>query len=298
MSDDVKKPQEIDLSKVSNIDAVTKKDKHMKDLVEKKVSIKAKKRNSGKFNFAEAEVVELPSRGILYQHVTEDENVLQGKIEIYPMTAREEEILSTQKFIKDGSATRRVLDRCIASDIDAKDILVYDSNYLLFFLRQISYGDEYEFELKCQSGMCGKKFDHTLRISELDFEELPDIDEPIEVKLPRSKYTVNMVLPRLFHTEDIVARSSSKKRSTEDSTGRQIDRYLSTTVSIIDDEGEEVNKKDWEEFFEALPGVDIAEIREASDYSTGVDTLENVVCPYCESDYSGTIPIGMNFFRF
>ena len=298
MAEDDNKKQEIDLSKVSNIDAVTKKDKKMKNMVEEKSKASSKKRNKGKFNFSEADIVELPSRGILYQHVTEDENVLNGKIEIYPMTAREEEILSTQKFIKDGSATRRVLDRCIASDIDAKDILVYDSNYLLFFLRQISYGDEYQFELKCQNSMCGKKFDHELKISELDFEELPDIEEPIEVELPKSKYTVYMVLPRLYHTEDIVSRSSSKKRSTEDSTGRQIDRYLSSTVSIIDDEGEEVDKKDWEEFFESLPGSDIAKIRESSDYSTGVDTLENVICPYCDSDYSGTIPIGMNFFRF
>ncbi len=296
MDEKEKGPEIIDLSKISNLEAVSKKDTFIKDLVAKKKT--STKRNEGKFNFAEAEKVGLPSKGILYGSVTEDEDILNGYIYIYPMTAREEEILSTQRFIKDGSATRRVLDRCIASDIDAKDILVYDSNYLLFFLRQISYGDEYEFELKCQSSMCGKKFDHSLRISELDFKELPDIEEPIEVVLPRSKYTVSMVMPRLYHTEDIIARANNKKKTTEESTGRQIDRYLSTTVSITDRKGSEVDKRDWEEFFESLPGVDVAEIRERSDYSTGVDTLENVVCPYCENDYSGTIPIGMNFFRF
>lgn len=296
MNEEKNKAQQIDLSKLSNLDAVTAKDKGMKELVANKT--KNRKRNTGKFNFAEAELVNLPSRGILYGNVTEDKNVLNGKIEIYPMTAREEEILSTQKFIRDGSATRRVLNRCIASDIDAKDILTYDSNYLLFFLRQISYGDEYEFELKCQNSVCGKKFNHILKISELDFKELPDITEPIEVKLERSKYTVNMVLPRLFHTEDIIERNSNKKMSTGDSSGNQVDRYLSTTVSIIDPDGEELGREDWGEFFEALPGLDIAAIREASDYSTGVDTLEGVVCPYCESDYSGTIPIGINFFRF
>jgi len=289
-----KKAKEIDLSKLSNLDAVASKD----DLMKEAVSKRGKKRNKGKFNFAESEIVNLPSRGILYKNVTTDENVLNGKIELYPMTAREEEILSTQKFIKDGSATRRVLDRCIASDIDAKDILTYDSNYLLFFLRQISYGDDYEFELKCQNSMCGKKFNHSLKISDLEFEELPDVQEPIEVKLERSKYTVNLVLPRLYHTEDIISRSNSKTKTTEDSSGSQIDRYLSTTVSIIDPDGDELDRSDWEEFYEALPGIDIAAIREASDYSTGVDTLEGVVCPFCESDYSGTIPIGINFFRF
>lgn len=291
-----KESKQIDLSKLSNLDAVTSKDKGLKEIIEKKGV--PRKRNTGKFNFAEPELVKLPSRGILYGNVTNDENVLNGSIEIYPMTAREEEILSTQKFIRDGSATRRVLNRCIASDIDAKDILTYDSNYLLFFLRQISYGDTYEFDLTCQNPMCGKKFEHVLKISELDFEQLPDMEEPIEVKLAMSKYTVYMVLPRLYHTEDIISRGNNKKKTTEDSVGSQIDRYLSTTVSILDRSGEEVNRKDWEEFYEALPGADIATIREASDYSTGVDTLEGVVCPYCERDYSGTIPIGINFFRF
>lgn len=298
MSENTKQPKEIDLTKLSNVDALAAKDKIIKNMVEEKRTSSFKKRNAGKFNFAEVELVDLPSRGILYKNVTDDETVLNGKIELYPMTAREEEILSTQKFIRDGSATRRVLDRCIASDIDAKDILTYDSNYLLFFLRQISYGDEYNFELKCQNDFCGRKFDHNVKISELSFEELPDIEEPIVIKLPRSRYTVNMVLPRLYHTEDIIARNANKKISTDDATSRQIDRYLSTTVSVLDRSGDEVPRKDWEEFFEALPGIDIAEIRDAIDYSTGVDTLEGVVCPYCEEDYSGTIPVGINFFRF
>lgn len=296
MSENKKGPKKVDLSKLSNLEAIAPKDDLMKKALAKKTS--GKKRNTGKFNFAEAELVDLPSRGILYKYTTEDENILNGKIELYPMTAREEEILSTQKFIRDGSATRRVLNRCIASDIDAKDILTYDSNYLLFFLRQISYGDKYEFELKCQNSICGKKFNHSLNISELEFEDLPDVEEPIEVKLARSKYTVNMVLPRLYHTEEIISMNANKKKTTEDSAGSQIDRYIVTTVSIIDPSGEEIDKKDWREFFEALPGGDIAAIREASDYSTGVDTLEGVVCPYCETDYSGTIPIGINFFRF
>lgn len=296
MSEDKMPRKEIDLSKLSNIEAVSEKDKTIKEIVEKKKS--PKRRNTGKFDFSEPETIDLPSRGILYGSSTDDEDVLNGKIVIYPMTAREEEILSTQKFIRDGSATRRVLDRCIGSDIDAKDILTYDSNYLLFYLRSISYGDEYEFELKCQNSMCQKKFDHTVKISELSFKDLPDIKEPIEIKLPISKYTVNMVLPRLYHTEEIIRLAGDRKVSTEDSSGTQIDRYIATTVSILDRNREEVPRNLWREFFEALPGADIAEVRDRSDYSTGVDTLEGVVCPYCETDYSGTIPVGLDFFRF
>lgn len=299
-NDAIKPPsvEEIDISNVGNYDAVSKKDPEVKKLAEKKKRVNKKKRAS-KFNFAEEEMVPLPSKGLLYSRVTEDEDVLNGRIKLFPMTAREEEILSTTRFIKDGTATRRVMERCIASDIDAQDILLFDSNFLLFYLRQISYGDEYNFELKCQNSMCEKKFDHTVKISELEFEELPDdIAEPIKVKLPKSKYTVHFVLPRLYHSEEINYRYNNRKKSTEDEDKRTIDNFMVTTVKVLDDEGEEVDKRDWEEFFEALPGMDTATLRESNDYSTGVDTIDNLECPYCGADYSGTIPIGIEFFRF
>ena len=70
------------------------------------------------------------------------------------MTLKEEQILSTPRFLKTGSATRMILENCIASDIDAKDILLFDSNFLLYYLRQISYGDEYTFTLKCDKKSC------------------------------------------------------------------------------------------------------------------------------------------------
>jgi hypothetical protein len=291
--------EDIDLSQVGNYEAAATKDSQVEELAQKQKA-KKKKRKSGKFNFAEEEEVPLPSKGLLYTRITDDEDIVKkGRIKLIPMTAREEEILSTQRFIKDGTATRRVLERCIASDIDAKDVLLFDSNFLLFYLRQISYGDEYTFQLQCQNTMCEKKFRHTVKISELEFEELPDdIEEPIKVKLPKSKYSVHVVLPRLYHSEEINYRYNNRKKSTDEEDRRMIDNLMITTVGVFDDEGEEVDRSDWEEFFEALPGMDMAELRQATDYSTGVDTLEDVECPYCGADYSGMIPIGVEFFRF
>jgi hypothetical protein len=284
---------EIDLSAVGNFEAASKKDPSLKK------TIKSSNKRKNKFNFSEEEIIPLPSNGRLYTRLTDDEDILNGRIKVLPMTAREEEILSTSRFIKDGSATRRVLERCIVSDIDAKDILLFDSNFILFYLRQISYGDEYTFELKCQNSLCEKKFDHTVKISELKFEELPEeVEEPIVIKLPKSKYKVYSVLPRLYHSEEISYREKNRKKSTEDESKRSVDNLIITTVKIEDSDGEEIDKKDWEDFYEALPGMDMAVLREKTNFSTGVDTLENVECPYCETDYSGTIPIGIDFFRF
>jgi len=285
---------EIDLNNISNVGAGP-----VEKMKIENTNTVLQRKTKGRFNFTEPEEVLLPSGGFLYNGSTTDENVLKGKILLYPMTAREEEILSTQRFVKDGTVTRRVLDRCIVSDIDAKDILVYDSNYLLFFLRQISYGDDYNFELKCQNEYCEKKFEHIVKISELNFKELnEDFDEPIEIKLPRSNYTVNLVLPRLYHSEIMADLAKKRKTNFNEGNKETIDKYVATTVSILDNKNKEISRKYWEEFYESLPGIDIAEIRKKSNFSSGVDELNNVICPYCGSDYSGTIPIDINFFRF
>jgi len=291
------KPTEvdIDLSNIKNIDAIRKTDPGFeKDIIEP-----SKKKKSSRFNFVEPEMIPLPSKGLLYHGVTSDEDVLNGRIQLTPMTMKEEKTLSTTRFLKAGATTRIILDRCIQSDISAKDILLFDSNFLMFFLRKISYGDEYTFNIKCRNSICEKEFSYTLNISDLVFEELSDdFEEPIVVKLPRSKYTVKTILPRLYHTEEISQKNSNRKKTSDDEDSRLVDNLMLTTVEVLDEAGKSVNKAYWEEFFEALPSMDTALLREKSDVSTGVDKLENVVCPYCDTDYSGTIPIGPEFFRF
>lgn len=291
------KKTEIDLTKIKNLDAVNKKEPGFEERVVRPAE-KAKGR-TGKFDFAEAELIPLPSGGKLYQSITDDPDVLKGFIRMRPMTIKEEEILSTARFAKTGSTTRMIIARCNESSIDAKDILLFDSNYLLFYLRKISYGDEYKFQLNCGNQTCGKKFEHTINISDLKFETLPeDIREPIEVKLPRSKFTVKLILPRLFHSEEIYMRNVNRKKSTDDEDKRLTDNILVTTVDILDADNKQLERSDWEEFVNSLVAMDRAELTKATSFSTGVDTLDNVQCPYCEADYSGTIPIGPEFFRF
>lgn len=300
MSDLEKNPNaipEIDLSAVKNLDAAEKIDPTMKETV--KESSKKKKNRKSKFNFGTVETIPLPSRGILYRNITEDEDILNGQIKMRPMTVKEEEILSTERFIREGNVTRIILERCIESDIDAKDILLFDSNFLLFYLRMISYGDEYTFEIKSTEDVARRKFSHTIKISELAFEELPeDVKEPIITKLPVSGYTVESVLPRMYHSEEIQKRENNRKKSTSDSDKRFLTNMVLTTLRILDEDKDEVPEADWEEFYEALPGKDIAELRENTSFSTGVDEIEGIVCPYTGRDMDISIPVGADFFRF
>jgi hypothetical protein len=289
----------IDLTKIANMRAVEKTEPGFEEKVTKAETVK-KATGTGKYNFiSEPELIPLPSGGKLYDKVTTDPEVLNGFIRLRQMTIKEEEILSTSRIAKTGSTTRLIISRCIDSDIDAKDILLFDSNYLLFRLRQISYGDEYQFELQCTNPVCEKKFQHKVIISKLKFETLPeDFVEPIKVSLPRSKYTVFVLLPRLYHSEEIYMRNTNRKKKSDDEDKRLVDNIWVTTVDIKDPDGNSIPQGEWEEFLSNLPSIDRAAITKATDYTTGVDRLEGVNCPYCEADYSGTIPIGIEFFRF
>jgi len=285
--------KEIDLSKVSNLEAAKATD----TTFEKVVSNNRKNKKS-KFDFRTEETIPLPSRGLLYKNVTDDKDILNGFIKMYPMTVKEEEILSTSKFLKNGTATRMILDRCIVSDIDAKDILLFDSNFLMFYLRSISYGDSYEFDIKCESSSCERKFKHEVKISKLEFDELDNIKEPINVKLPNSKFTVSFILPRLVHSEELIIKNKNIEKSSDEEDSSLVDNLLITTVKIIDNNKEEVDEKDWKDFYESIIGKDRATLKEASEFSANIDKIDHIVCPYCETEQSFNIPIGLDFFRF
>jgi hypothetical protein len=74
------------------------------------------------------EVVELPSNGIVY---SEDNPLSSGKIEIKYMTAKEEDILTNQSYINDGTVLDRLIKSLIVSKINYNDLVIGDKNALL-----------------------------------------------------------------------------------------------------------------------------------------------------------------------
>ena len=62
------------------------------------------------------------------------------------MTAKEEDILTNQSYIKKGTVLDKLLESVIVSkDINIDDIIVGDKNALLISTRILGYGKKYEF---------------------------------------------------------------------------------------------------------------------------------------------------------
>jgi len=91
------------------------------------------------------EVISLPSEGKGYPT---DSPLSKGEIEIKYMTAREEEILSSQNLIKKGVVLDMLFESIIAdSSINPDDILIGDKNAIVLATRILGYGPQYNVEI-------------------------------------------------------------------------------------------------------------------------------------------------------
>ena len=91
------------------------------------------------------ETVELPSKGLVYPA---DNPLSNGKVEMKYMTAKEEDILTNQNYIKQGVVIDKLLKSLIVSKVNYDDMIVGDKNAILIAPRILGYGKDYDFEYK------------------------------------------------------------------------------------------------------------------------------------------------------
>ena len=90
------------------------------------------------------ETIELPSKGLLYPS---DNPLSSGTIEMKYMTAKEEDILTNQSYISDGTVFDKLFKSLIVSKINYDDLLIGDKNAILVAARILGYGKDYKFTI-------------------------------------------------------------------------------------------------------------------------------------------------------
>ena len=90
------------------------------------------------------EIVELPSKGLLYP---EGSPLAEGKIEMKYMTAKEEDILTNQNYIRQGIVIDKLLKSLIVSKINFEDLLIGDKDAIIIASRILGYGKDYSFNI-------------------------------------------------------------------------------------------------------------------------------------------------------
>lgn len=116
------------------------------------------------------EEVTLPSKGLIYPL---DNPLSKGSIEMKYMTAREEDILTNESYIKKGIVIDKLLQSLIVSPINYDDLVIGDKNALLIAARVLGYGKDYTFTIETPNG---EKIEHTIDLTGLEDKLLNEED--------------------------------------------------------------------------------------------------------------------------
>tara|TARA_R110001592_G_scaffold60094_1_gene182683 strand:- start:8717 stop:9442 length:726 start_codon:yes stop_codon:yes gene_type:complete len=109
------------------------------------------------------ETIELPSKGLLYPT---DSPLSSGTLEMKYMTAKEEDILTNQSYIQNGTVFDKLFKSLIVSNINYDELIVGDKNAILVAARILGYGKDYKFTFNGE--------EHTIDLSTLEAKEMDE----------------------------------------------------------------------------------------------------------------------------
>ena len=233
------------------------------------------------------EEVTLPSKGLIYP---KDNPLSKGVLEMKYMTAKEEDILTNQSYIKNGTVVDKLLKSLIITPIDYNDIIVGDKNAIMIAARVLGYGKDYTFELNGE--------EHTVDLTEVKDKELKEEDliskgqNEFEFTLPTIKKTITFKIlthgdERKIENEIKGIKKVRKNESPEPST------RLKHMILSVDGDTE---RKNIREFVDTqLLARDARALRNyIKEIQPDVDLVFNIETEVGEKEVR--IPIGITFF--
>lgn len=255
----------------------------------------------------------LPSKGIYYGWA-------DGTVKVKAMGQTAEKVLATQRLAQSGQSIDYLFRECCVfpEGFDPADLLLGDRTFLLYFLRGITHGNEYEFMLTCPNTDCATQSTHTYDLNNLSntivWADESLGDEPFKVSLPYlSSATgrdvwVGLRYLRSFDVLDIVNKRKTKKSNAaqpakrspfqrkktdelDDAVTENLEKVIVSVMGVRD-------SYKIRAFIEKMHAQDTATIREwMKDKTPGIDSSIEITCPECGNDFQVELPITSDFFR-
>lgn len=251
------------------------------------------------------EFVELPSKGRFYK----EGHPLRNKdtIEIKQMTAKEEDILTSQSLLKQGVAIDRFLQSIIVDNsIDIGSLIVGDKNAIIIASRTSGYGDTYETSVTCPA--CGTPSDVPVSLTDskrptsgyIDTESL----EPLEgvtgpnalgnycITVPVTKAVFEVKIMDGNSEKDFVKRVETRKKKKQ-GEALLTDQFKVYTVSISG----VTDLRQIYKFIDQLPVKDSRFLRNTyAKIVPNMDLKYDFFCTECTHEQEVSVPITAQFF--
>jgi len=257
------------------------------------------------------ETCRLPSLGLYYGWA-------DGDIKVKPMGITAEKALANQRIAQSGETMEYLFRECcrFPDNFDPSSLLIGDRTFLLYYLRGITHGNNYEFLITCPN--CKNVDSHNYDLSELahtiKFANPSLGKEPFKVILPYLSEKlgrdiwVNVRFLRGIDALDVAQKQKLKNkmnkttvrnRNLNNNSNNEVDNTLSENMEkvIVDVLGSSDPFKK-AAFIEQLHARDTATIREwLKENSPGIDNTIQVTCSNCEFEANVELPITESFFR-
>ncbi len=237
-------------------------------------------------------IVDLPSKGLLYP---EDNPLSLGYVEMKFMTAKEEDILTTESYITKGIVLDKLFQSLIVSKIDYDTLLIADRDAIMIAARIYGYGEIYETTVTTPSGKPTKV---SIDLKDIKSKE---IDTSNYIKgLNSYTYTTSVgdvIRFKLLTTGDEKQISEASKKVKHGADGR--DTKLTTRMlQMIESVNGDSDKMLIKMFIETdLKVKDSRAFRKyVADIQPGVDMSIQLTDEDTGEPFHSSISIGLDFF--
>jgi len=243
------------------------------------------------------ESVPLPSNGLLY----DPNSILYNRetVQIKSMTAKEEDIITSNAYIKEGVMINKLVSSCLVDkNIDVDDLIIGDRDAILASIRIVSYGSNYDVSHNCNS--CGHKNKISANLTNVGIKRLNI--EPVSPGKNLFSYTLPVMnIPVLF--KFITAKDEIEQRKTiknmeklgiKSESDSDITNFLKMCIVQVADNK---NGQDINFFIENMHANDSKALRKfINNHQPGLDTNYSYNCEKCQSESSFRLPFNENFF--
>ena len=243
------------------------------------------------------EFVELPSRGRLYP----EDHPLAGvdTVELRHMTAKEEDILTSEALLRKGLALDRMLQSLLVDKtLKIDDFLVGDKNALVVSSRITGFGPDYRTNVSCPA--CGESSEAEFNLESLSLHFADDLGDDIQetpggtfmFELPTTGVTVEVAL-LTSGTEKRLNESLAKKKKLNLPDTKSTDLLKAVIVSVAG----VIDPSMLSQFVDVMPVRDSRFLRSMYEgIRPDVDLRHEFTCESCTFGGEVVMPLTAEFF--
>lgn len=243
--------------------------------------------------------VPLPSRGA-YQ----EGHPLHGQetIEIFYMTAKDEDILSSEELLKKGLAIERFMENIVVNkNIKPSTMYSGDRNAIIIAARSSGYGNAYETQVACPQ--CQSKSREVFDLDDPIIKESSESEEDelvrtpdgcFETRMPVSKYKVKFRLLTGKDEIDMVTEKLSKKKTKIQGLSKTVTSHFKKIIIAVEgyEEPMIINQ-----FVDTMLSSDSYHLKKCYKIANpNVEIKKDYHCESCGHQQELEVPLNADFF--